>query len=191
VVVMRRIFKVLLAVFAVLVIIVVAFGAFFFLDLVAFTATGSKTLTPQGASVGDALVVYDPGLSGATTRVAEKVATDLQTQGYTVTLAGIKSSAAANMAGYNVIVAGSPIYAGAPTSSVKEFLNGLNSALGVKVGVFGSGQGSTSADDIAMIRNAVPALQSDGALSGAVVVKIGESEDLAARSSEFVSQLVS
>jgi flavodoxin len=191
VVVMRRIFKILLAVFAVFVIIVVAFGTFFFLDLVAFTATGSKTLTPQGTSVGDALVVYDPGLSGATTRVAEKVAADLQAKGYTVILAGVKSSAAASTAGYMVIVAGSPIYAGAPTSSVKEFLNGLNPVSGTMVGVFGSGQGSTSADDIAQIRNAVPALQSGGALSGAVVVKIGESEDLAARSSEFVNQLVS
>jgi flavodoxin len=191
VVVMRRIFKILLAVFAVLVIVVVAFGAFFFLDLVAFTATGSKTLTPQGSSVGDALVVYDPGLSGATTRVAEKVAAYLQTQGYTVTLAGIKSSAAANTAGYKVIVTGSPIYAGAPTSSVKEFLNGLNPVSGTMVGVFGSGQGSTSADDIAQIRNAVPALQFDGALSGTVVVKIGQNEDLDARSSELVNQLVS
>lgn len=190
-VVMRRIFKILLAVFAVLVIIVVAFGAVFFLDLVAFTATGSKTLTPQGASVGDALVVYDPGLSGATTRVAEKVAADLQTQGYTVVLAGIKSSAAANTAGYKVIVAGSPIYAGAPASSVKDFLGGLNPASDVKVGVFGSGSGATSAEDITMIRNSVPALQSGGALSGAVVVKIGQNEDLAARSSEFVNQLVS
>ncbi len=190
-VVMRRIFKILLAVFAVLVIIVVAFGAFFFLDLMAFTANGSKTLTPQGASVGDALVVYDPGLSGATTRVAEKVAADLQVKGYTVILAGIKSSAAANTAGYGVIVAGSPIYAGAPTSSVKEFLSGLNPASGTKVGVFGSGSGATSAEDIAMIQNAVPALQSDGALSGAVVVKIGQNEDLDARSSDLVNQLVS
>jgi flavodoxin len=188
---MRRIFKVLLAVFAVLVIIVVAFGAVFFLDLMAFTASGSKTLTPQGTSVGDALVVYDPGLSGATTRVAEKVAADLQAKGYTVILAGIKSSAAASISGYKVVVAGSPIYAGAPTSSVKDFLGGLNPASDVKVGVFGSGQGSTTTDDVAMIRNAVPALQSSGALSGAVVVKIGESEDLTVRSSEFVNQLVS
>jgi flavodoxin len=115
----------------------------------------------------------------------------LQANGYTVILAGIKSSAAANTAGYKVIVAGSPIYAGAPTSSVKDFLGGLNPASDVKVGVFGSGSGATSAEDITMIRNAVPALQSGGALSGAVVVKIGQNEDLAARSSEFVNQLVS
>lgn len=188
---MRRIFKVFLAIFAVLIIIVVAFGAIFFLDVAAYTATGSQTLTPTGTSVGNALVLYDPGLSGATTRVAEKVAADLQAKGYTVTLAGIKSSAASNTAGYNVIVVGGPIYAGAPTSSVKGFLGGLTAGSGTKVGVFGSGQGATTPDDVAMIRNAVPALQSGGTLSGAVVVKIGESEDLTARASDLVNQLVS
>ncbi|HSV50384.1 MAG TPA: flavodoxin domain-containing protein [Candidatus Acidoferrales bacterium] len=188
---MRRIIKVLLAIFSILIIIIVAFGAVFFLDVVAYTATGSQTLTSQGTSVGAALVLYDPGLSGAASRVAEKIATDLQAKGYTATLAGIKSSAASNTAGYSVIVAGSPIYAGSPTSSVKDFLGSLNPSSGTKVGVFGSGQGATTPDDVAMIRNAVPALQSSGALSGAVVVKIGESEDLTARATDFVNQLVS
>ena len=108
-----------------------------------------KTLTPQGTSVGNALVLYDPGLSGATTRVAEKIATTLQVKGYTVTLAGIKSSAASNTESFNVIVVGSPIYAGAPTSSVKDFLGNLNPSSDDLVGFFGSGQGSTAPDDVA------------------------------------------
>jgi flavodoxin len=187
---MKKVFKIILAIFAVLIIIVVAFGAIFFLDLAAYTASGSKTLAPTGASIGSALVLYDPGLSGATTRVAEKVAADLQAEGYTVTVAGIRSAEASNTTNYDIIVVGSPIYAGAPTSSVKEFLGNLNPN-SAKVGVFGSGQGATSADDITMIINAVPSLQSGGGLSGAVVVKIGEKEDLDARASDFVNQLVS
>lgn len=59
------------------------------------------------------------------------------------------------------------------------------------MGVFGSGKGSTAPEDITSIRAAVPALQDGGALSNAVVVKIGESEALAARSADFVNQLVS
>ena len=43
--------------------------------------------------MGDALVFYDPGLSGATTRMTEKVTMNL-IQRYTVILAGVKSSAA-------------------------------------------------------------------------------------------------
>jgi flavodoxin len=188
---MRRIIKVLLGIFALLIILIVAFGAVFLLDIAAYTATSSQTLTPEGTSVGTALVLYDPGLSGATTRVAEKIAANLQAKGYTVTLAGIKSSAATNTESYSVIVAGSPIYAGGPTSSVKDFLGTLNPSSETSIGVFGSGQGSTTPDDVEMIQNAIPALQSGGALSDAVVVKIGESEDLTARASDLVNQLVS
>jgi flavodoxin len=188
---MRKAFKIVLAVLAALIIIVVAFGAIFFLDIAAYTAAGAKTLTPTGTSAGNALVVYDPGWSGASTKVAEKVAADLQAKGYTVTLAGVKSSEASNTAGYSVVVAGGPIYAGSPTSSVKDFLGNLNPASGTKVGVFGSGSGATTPEDVAAIKSAVPALQSGGNLSGAVVVKIGQTEDLDARASELVNQLTS
>ena len=122
---MRKIFKIILAIFAALIIIVVAFGAIIFLDVAAYTATGSKTLTPTGTSVGKAIVIYDPGLSGTAKGVADKVASDLQTKGYTVTLAGVKSSAATNTTGYSIIVIGGPVYAGAVTSSVKDALEQL------------------------------------------------------------------
>ena len=94
---MRKAFKIILVIFAILIIIVVSFAALFFLDLAAYTATGSKTLSPTGTSVGKAIVIYDPGLSGNTKNVADKVASDLQAEGYTVTLAGVKSSAAATL----------------------------------------------------------------------------------------------
>lgn len=186
---MRKALKIVLAVLAVFIIIIVAFGAVFLLNLSAYMAAGAKTLSPTGTSVGNALVVFDPGLSGAAARVAEKVSAELQEKGYTVTLAGIKSAEAAGNEGYSVIVAGGPIYAGGPTSSVKDFLGSLNPNPATAVGFFGSGQGVTTQDDVSMIRNAVPALQGGGALEGAVVVKIGETEDLSARVSEFVNQL--
>src|SRR5665647_2488853 len=98
---MRKIFKIILAIFAALIIIVVAFGAIILLDVAAYTATGSQTLTPIGASVGKAIVIYDPGLSGTAKGVADKVANDLQAKGYSVTLTGVKSSIATNTQGYN------------------------------------------------------------------------------------------
>ena len=187
---MRKTFKIILAIFAVLIILVVAFGAVFFLDLAAYTATGSETLSPNGTSVGNALVAYDPGLSGAAKDVASKIASNLQTQGYTVYLAGVKSSAAANTAGYKVIVVGGPIYAGTPTSSVRDFLNNLKPDQGAKVGVFGSGSGPQEASDISMIKDSVASLSNGGSLSNAIVVKIGSSENLNARTADFVTQLL-
>jgi flavodoxin len=196
---MRKIFKIILAIFAVVIIIFVAFAALIFLDLAAYTATGSKTLTPTGTSVGKALVVYDPGLSGTAKGVADKIASDLQAQSYTVTLAGIKSSVVTNTTDYGVVVVGGPIYAGSPTVSVKDYLNNLSPGHAsqgsgpyffTRVGVFGSGQGATSPSDVAMIRNSVAALSDNGPLSNAVVVKIGQTEDLNTRVSDFVNQLV-
>ena len=187
---MRKLLKIILAIFAIIVIAVGAFVAVIFLDLAAYTETGSQTLPGAQPIMGAALVLYDPGLSGASTRVAEKVAADLQNQTLTVTLAGIKSSAVANTTGYDVIVIGGPIYAGAPTASVKDALSNLKHDADTRVAVFGSGQGSTTPEDVAAIKSAVPALQSGGALSGAVVVKIGESEDIDARASDLVNQLM-
>jgi flavodoxin len=179
-------------VFAALIIIVAAVGAIVFLDVAAYTATASQTLTPTGTSVGNALVVYDSGLSGASKGVAEKVASDLQAKNFTVILAGVKSSAAANYTGYDVIVVGGPVYAGSLTTSIKDALNSLAMShdSGVKIGVFGSGQGATSPDDIAQIKSSVSALSSGGSLSNAVVVKIGETEDLNVRAQDFVNQLI-
>jgi flavodoxin len=187
---MRKIFKIILALFALLVIFVVAFGAIVFLDVTAYTATSSQNLSPTGTAVGKALVVYDPGLSGAAKNVASKVAGDLQAAGYAVTLAGIKSSAASNTSTYNIIVVGGPIYVGIPTGSVKDFLGSQNPAQGVKLGVFGSGQGSTTPADVQQIKDSIASLKNGSSLSNALVVKIGTSEDLNARASDFVNQLV-
>lgn len=197
---MRKILKIILAIFAVLIIIMVAFAALVFLDVAAYTATGSQTLIPTGTGTsGKALVTFDPGLSGTAKGVADKVASDLQAKGFTVTLAGIKSSAVANVSGYSVIVVGGPIYAGSPTASVKSFLSNLPSGQAshgigpyflTRVGVFGSGEGPTSPQDVAMIKNAVPALSDNGTLSNAVVVKIGQSEDLNTRAQDFVNLLI-
>ncbi len=186
---MRRIIKISLAIVLVLIIIVATFAAVFFLDLVAYTATSQRTLPYTGQFMGTALVLYDPGLTGASAKVAEKIAEELQNQTLAVTLGGIKSQAAANTTGYDVIVIGGPIYAGTPTASVKDALSNLKHDSDTVVGVFGSGQGAKMPDENSM-RNAIPALQPGGALSKAVVVKITDSEDLNAQVQDFVTQLI-
>jgi flavorubredoxin len=189
---MRKIFKIILVIFAAIIIVVVAFGAVILLDVAAYTATGAQTLTPTGTSVGKAIVIYDPGLSGNTKTVADKVASDLQTKGYTVTLAGIKSSAAGSISGFNAIVVGGPVYAGALTSSVKDTLKNIDSSRGqgTKIGIYGSGQGATTPEDVAQLKQSIPS-SSDNSLSEALVVKIGEKEDLTTRAQDFVNQLLS
>ncbi len=82
---------------------------------------------------------------------------------------------------------------------MKDYLNNLSAGhaspsygpyIFTRVGVFGSGQGATSQNDIDMIKNSVTALSSNGTLSNAIVVKIGQKEDLNTRAQDFVNQLV-
>jgi flavodoxin len=115
------------------------------LDLLSNLATGSEKLTPFGNPTENALVVYDPGVTGAAKEAATKIAGNLQSRGFDVTLAGVKSTAAADVAGYDVIVAGGPIYAGKVGNSIYSYLDDLQAPDNAKVGAFATG-GSRSGD---------------------------------------------
>ncbi len=119
--------------------VVTAAGLFVFKDLRSYTATGSETLSPAGTTAGKALVVYDPGVSGTAKKAAVKIAGDLQSKGYTVNLAGVRSATAMSVSGYDVIVVDGPVYGDKLGSSVQAYLQNLNASQGAKIGVFATG----------------------------------------------------
>ena len=121
---------------ALIAVIAIAATAAFFLDLSSYTATGTQTLSSIGPSMGRALVIYDPGLSGAAKNAAQMVAGDLQQKGYTVDLAGVRGGAAASTSNYSVIVAGGPMYFAKATSSIAAFLKTLTPRQQLRLGVF-------------------------------------------------------
>ena len=106
-----------------------------------------------------------------------------------VTLAGVKSSETGITIGYNIVVVGGPVYACALSGSAKDAIANLVLDQGVIIGVYGSGQGSTSPEDIPQIKQSMP-VRSNETLQNAIVVKIGSNEDLNARVQEFVNQLI-
>lgn len=110
------------------------------LDVLSGLATGSEKLTPDGTVTGKALVVYDPGVSGTAKDAATKIANDLKTDGYEVVLAGVRSGAAANVSGYDIIVAGGPVYSGKVASSVYSYLEGLKAPDQARIGAFATGK---------------------------------------------------
>ena len=130
-------------VIAVILIGFIAFMVYVGSDTLSSSATGSEKLRPDGVTIGEALVVYNPGLSGAPKEAATQIANDLKARGYEVTLAGVKSEAAANFSGYEVIVAGGPIYGGKVSPSVDTYLRELAPPANAKVGAFAIGS-STS-----------------------------------------------
>lgn len=138
---MRKLWKIVLAVLVVIIVLVVSVFAAFALDLSSYGATNSETLNPTGSSIGHAMVVYDPGFSGAAKQDATRIADDLQAKGYTVDLAGVRSETAGHKSGYNIIVAGGPMYFGQVSSSIDGYLKTVPNS--VKLGVFGSTGSST------------------------------------------------
>lgn len=153
---MKRILKIALIAIAIIVVLMVSAVAAIALDVASFTATGSQTLTADGTQVGHALVVYNPGFSGAAKSAAEKIAGDLQAKGYTVDLAGVRSSTAANASSYDVVVAGGPMYWGQATSSIEGYLKTQTLPNQTKLGVYvTTGSSQYSINDFEMLQQQV------------------------------------
>ncbi len=129
---------------------VTAAGFLFCGDIMSYTDTSSQVLSPAGASAGKALVVYNPGISGEAKNAARTIAGDLQSKGYTVTLGGIKSKAAADASDYDVVIAGGPMYWGRVSNSVDAYLKALKPQKDAELGVFGTtGWAETNDGDMA------------------------------------------
>lgn len=135
----------MIIVFVVIIVLIVSAFAALSLNLSSYGATGSETLNPEGSPVGRALVVYDPGFSGAAKQDAAKIAHNLHEEGFTVILAGVRSDAASNNVGYDVVVAGGPMYFGQVSSSIGEYLKTV--PISVRLGVFGATGSSTFSED--------------------------------------------
>ncbi len=176
----------------IIVLALIAAGVLFCGDIMSYTAPGSKTLSSNGTSVGKALVAYNPGLSGEAKKAAELIAEDLQSKGYTVTLAGVKSSEAANISGYDVIIAGGPMYFGRVSNSVDGYLNGLKPEKDVEIGVFGTtGSDQFHDEDIASLGKQVTAVAGISSLNKTAVAKTLRSGDsFNADCSGFVSAVL-
>jgi menaquinone-dependent protoporphyrinogen IX oxidase len=158
-----------------LVIIIIAavlgFGIAFY-DVVGYNAKESTTLNPDGAVVGNAMVVYDPGITGTAKNVADSIAKDLQAKGYSVELAGISSLKADNTTGYSVIVVGGPIYAGNASSSVKAYLKNLKISNNTNLGVFATGQDPDTAKNTVLLLNEAAPLPENSDLQIKAVMKV-------------------
>jgi len=186
---MRKILKIILAVFAVLIIAAVGSMALVMGDVAGNMATDTHPL-PNGAATGKALIVYDPGLSGGAKDVATKIGYLLQDSGYDVLLAGVKSSTAANIEDYDVIVVGGPIYAGKPASTVQSYLNSFNLPEQAKVGIFGYGSVKIDNSNRAAVMQDVGTLACDSQFAVLTAMKIVSSENVDNQCSEFVINLL-
>jgi flavodoxin len=184
---MHKILKRIIAVFVVLIISVFGFFSLIVLDVAGNFATDAHPL-PNGAAIGQAIVVYDPGLSGAAKDVATKIGYNLQEGGYNVVLAGVKSATSANLTGYDLIVVGGPIYMGKAASTIQTYLSSFNPPADAVVGVFG--YGSVKIDDFnqTTINQEVAPLPSGSPVTLGPAIKIVNTDNIDSKCQEFVNR---
>jgi flavodoxin len=191
---MRKIFKIAGAIIAILIIAIVIVFALAALDVGSYSsdANSSQTLPAKGVMVGNALVVFDPGMSGNAKNVATAVASSLQDNGYQVCLAGIKSQAATNYStsGYDVIVIGGPCYMGKIASSVQNYLKAFNPPQNTTVGAFGIGVLPPDGNTAQAIANEVAPLPADSSVTIKAAMKIVNGQDINGNSETFVAELL-
>ena len=183
--------KMVLLVIVTLLAISIAVVAFAALDLVTYTATQSETLEPLNTPIGKALVVYNPGLSGQARQAARIMAEDLRSEGYIVTLAGVRSSAADNISDYSVIIVGGPMYGGTVSSSIADYLKGLTYHEGLRLGVFAT-TGNAQSDDNSYntFRQNVDSLLNASAQDEGVEVKLILTVDVEEDCHQFVGAVL-
>jgi flavodoxin len=104
-----------------------------------YSATGSVTLGPEGDRKGKVLVVYEPGATGLTRKVAESLGGEFRRRGFEAKIAGIRSPEAKETAGYDILVYGTPSYLGRPTGVYKKLVKDLRPAAGQVFGFFLTG----------------------------------------------------
>jgi hypothetical protein len=186
---MRKIIKIVLAVFAVIIIVGVSLIGVVIGDVAGSLATDTHPL-PNGAAIGKAIVVYDPGLTGGAKDTATKIGYNLQTAGYDVLLAGVKNSAAGNLTDYDVVAVGGPIYAGKPASTVQTYLNNLQPPVNAKVGAFGFGSVKIDNSNSTDVMQDVAPLPSGNQVTFNAVLKVTSSDNVNTLCSEFVTSLL-
>jgi menaquinone-dependent protoporphyrinogen IX oxidase len=186
---MRKILKIIITVFALLIIVGVVGFSIVILDVAGNLATDTHPL-PNGAPIGQAIVVYDPGLSGGAKDTATKIGYNLQTAGYNVVLAGVKSQTAANLTGYDVVVVGGPIYAGIPASTIQTYLTTFSPASNAKVGVFGYGSVQVDNSNQTAVQQDVAPLPANSTVHLNAVTKIVSGGDVDSNCQDFVNRLL-
>lgn len=174
----------------ILLVVMIGSMSFVVFDVLSYTATGFETLEPQGTPAGKALVAYDPAVLGSAKNAADKIAKDLQSRGYEVDFAGVRSSSISNVSGYDVIVVGGPVYIGNASNSVKAYLADMKPSADAKIGVFATGGTKIDEVDREKLMQDVVSLPAESDLTIHAVMKVTPEDNADTKCTAFVDTLL-
>jgi len=104
---------------------------------------------------------------------ANDIDNGLKSKGYDVKLAGVRSAAATNTSGYDIVIAGGPMYFGKVSRSIDAYLKTLKLQKEVNLGVFATtGTDQFISGDFQSLTKQVEMLTVDTPLNKKVTIKL-------------------
>ena len=104
------------------------------------TITPLTIRNPEGTA-GNALLVYQPGLSNFQTRVSEAFAEGLADAGWRIAVTTASREAPADLEAFDLAVLGSPVYGGTPGKALASYIERVGDFSGKPVVILLTGAG--------------------------------------------------
>lgn len=101
--------------------------------------TNAEVLSSDRQSSKKALVIYQPGITGVSSRMAHQIAKGLSDGGYEVTLNYPGEHLSADVSGYQVLVFGSPVYSGQPSKALTDFISKVKVFSDARIALYSTG----------------------------------------------------
>jgi flavorubredoxin len=105
------------------------------------TQTGSKAevLSSSRQSPKKALIIYQPGISDISSRIAHQIARGLNDGGYMVTLNYPGDHLSADVSKYSLLIFGSPVYSGQPSKALTDYMSKIKATSSGRIALYSTG----------------------------------------------------
>jgi flavorubredoxin len=90
-------------------------------------------------SLKKALIIYQPGISEISSKMAHQIARGLYDGGYEVTLNHPGDYLSADLSEYSILVFGSPAYSGQPSKALTDYLSRIKVSSGSRIILYSTG----------------------------------------------------
>ena len=140
--------KIVFVAIIVFVIVMASVSGFLVFKINSDSVSGIDVLNADGSET--ALVIYHPGLSSFMKDVVYAFADGLVENGWKVEITTASSQAPTDLSEYSLLVLGSPVYAGAPTSTIKLHVERIGDLQGIDTTIIVTSAGSDGGAEAAL-----------------------------------------
>jgi hypothetical protein len=99
----------------------------------------AEVLSSSQKSPPKALIIYQPGITDSSSRIARQIARGLNDGGYQVTLNYPGDHLSADVSQYALLVFGSPVYSGQPSKALTDYMSRLKTSSFCRIVLYSTG----------------------------------------------------